>query len=87
MDRESTSQKAMLLNELNLYQKQLLMLSFCNEDKFSRTLFYHQVPSSTWDSKNKKWSRRKVGPYLSDHPETKSTDAIGRVYTVNPNNS
>ncbi|GFR11183.1 ATP-dependent DNA helicase [Trichonephila clavata] len=44
-------------------------------------------PSSTWDSKNKKWSRRKVGQSLSDYPGIKSTDAIGRVYTVHPNNS
>ncbi|GFQ76044.1 ATP-dependent DNA helicase [Trichonephila clavata] len=60
----------------------------CNEDEFARTLFYHQVPRYyTWDSKNKKWSRRKVGQSLSDHPGIKSTDAIGRVYTVHPNNS
>ncbi|GFQ70139.1 ATP-dependent DNA helicase [Trichonephila clavata] len=59
----------------------------CNEYEFARTLFYHQVPSYTWESKNKKWSRRKVSQSLSDYPGIKSTDAIGRVYTVHPNNS
>ncbi|GFT32622.1 ATP-dependent DNA helicase [Trichonephila clavipes] len=43
--------------------------------------------TSQKDSKNKRWSRRKIGQYLSDHPGIKSTDAIGRVYTVHPNNS
>ncbi|GFR02188.1 ATP-dependent DNA helicase [Trichonephila clavata] len=57
----------------------------CNADEFARTLFYHQV--LRWDSKNKKWSRRKVGQSLSDYPGIKSTDAIGRVYAVHPNNS
>ncbi|GFW22104.1 helitron_like_N domain-containing protein [Trichonephila clavipes] len=60
----------------------------CNEDEFARTLFYHQVPRYyTWDSKNKKWSRRKIGQSLSDHPGIKSTDAIDRVYAIHPNNS
>ncbi|GFR29131.1 ATP-dependent DNA helicase [Trichonephila clavata] len=60
----------------------------CNEDEFARTLFNHQFPRYyTWDSKNKKWSPRKVGQSLSDYPGIKSTDAIGRVYTVHPNNS
>ncbi|GFQ88334.1 ATP-dependent DNA helicase [Trichonephila clavata] len=50
----------------------------CNEDEFARTLFYHQVPRYyTWDCKNKKWRRRKVGKSLSDHPGIKSTEAIG----------
>ncbi|GFX34783.1 ATP-dependent DNA helicase [Trichonephila clavipes] len=79
----------MLLNELDLHQKQLLLLSSASVMKMSLpTLFYHQVPRyNTWDSKNKKWSRQKIGQSLSDHPGFKSTDAIGRVYTVHPNNS
>ncbi|GFT29872.1 ATP-dependent DNA helicase [Trichonephila clavipes] len=58
----------------------------CNEDEFACTLFYHQVPRYyTWDNMNKKWSQRKIGQSLSDHPGIKSTDAIRRVYTVHPN--
>ncbi|GFR28631.1 ATP-dependent DNA helicase [Trichonephila clavata] len=50
--------------------------------------FYHQVPRYyTWDSKNKKWSRRKVDQSLSNHPGIRSIDAVGRVYAVHPNNS
>ncbi|GFQ95757.1 ATP-dependent DNA helicase [Trichonephila clavata] len=51
-------------------------------------VYFTEVPRYyTWNSKNKKWSRRKVGQSLSDHPGIKSTNAIGRVYTVHPNNS
>ncbi|GFV93263.1 ATP-dependent DNA helicase [Trichonephila clavipes] len=40
--------------------------------------FYHQVLRYyIWDSKNKKWSRQKIGQSLSDHPGIKSMDAIG----------
>ncbi|GFT56567.1 ATP-dependent DNA helicase [Trichonephila clavipes] len=61
--------------------------NICNVDDFARTLFYHQIPRYyTWDSKNKMWSRRKIGQSLFHHPGIRSTDAIGRVYTVHPNN-
>ncbi|XP_035211100.1 uncharacterized protein LOC118185339 [Stegodyphus dumicola] len=60
----------------------------CIEVKFAHTLLYHQVPKYyTWNNANKKWNRRKIGNNVPDHPGIKSSDALGQVYTVHPNNS
>ncbi len=56
------------------------------KDPFARTLLYADVPVFyTWA--NKKWSRRKRGIELEGRGEDAvfKSDAIGRVYTVHPN--
>ncbi|XP_055924562.1 uncharacterized protein LOC129956657 [Argiope bruennichi] len=62
--------------------------SLCQSDAFARSLLYHQVPKYyTWNKSNKKWVPRKSGQAVPDHPGIKSSDALGRVYTVHPSNS
>jgi len=56
----------------------------CETDDFARTLYYHEVPTYyTWD--DKKFSRRKQGEPC--YPGVRKSSALGRVYTVHPNNS
>ena len=56
------------------------------EDEFATTLLYNEVPQYfTWDEKAKHWSRRKKGKPVEGHQGIKKDDAIGRVYTVHPN--
>ena len=50
--------------------------------------WYHELPKYyTWNATQKKWVRRKAGQVHPHFPDVKSTDALGRVYTVHPNNS
>ncbi len=56
----------------------------CNHDNFARTLLYADVPTYyTWGT-DKKWKRRKNGKLVQEGIFASS--AIGRVYTVHPNN-
>ena len=56
----------------------------CQRDDFAKTLLYHQVPSYfTWD--NKRWSPRKKGMPVESHAGYFKDVALGRVYTVHPN--
>ena len=58
----------------------------CKHDDFARTLLYCDVPRYyTWNS-SKKFKRRTQGRPVQGHPDIKQTDALGRVYTVHPNN-
>ena len=58
----------------------------CRHDDFARTLLYCDVPRYyTWNS-SKKFKRRSQGRPVQGHPGIKQTDALGRVYTVHPNN-
>jgi ATP-dependent DNA helicase PIF1 len=58
----------------------------CNVDDFACTLLYNEVPRYyTWNIKDKKWIRRKNGKDVENHPGVKSSDALGRVYTVHIN--
>lgn len=64
----------------------LAFFNLCQVDDFAKTLLYHEVPKYfTWDSNNHTFSRRKRGKLLENN--IYSTDAIGRVYTVHPNNA
>ena len=55
----------------------------CEQDPFARTLLYPEVPRYyTW----KVFCKRKVGEPVSGH-EAVATDALGRVYTIHPNNA
>ena len=58
----------------------------CKHDDFARTLLYCDVPRYyTWNS-SKRFKRRTQGIPVQGHPGIKQTDALGRVYTVHPNN-
>ncbi|XP_063906157.1 uncharacterized protein LOC135124864 [Zophobas morio] len=59
----------------------------CATDEFAKTLMYHEVPQFyTWNQSTKKFCRRKRGARHSSIAGIFSTGALGRVYTVHPNN-
>ncbi|XP_062714405.1 uncharacterized protein LOC115261339 [Aedes albopictus] len=59
----------------------------CQEDPFARTLLYPEVPRYyTWNASSKTFQRRKVGQFVPEH-NVFASDALGRVYTVHPNNA
>lgn len=61
--------------------------SLCRSDTFASTLLYSEVPSYyTWNKSTKIFQRRKQGKQVAGHPNIFSTDALGRIYTVHPNN-
>jgi hypothetical protein len=59
----------------------------CSHDDFAKTLFYHEVPSYyTWDD-SRGWLKRKRGKDVPGWPGIKMDTAIGRIYTIHPNQS
>ena len=57
------------------------------KDEFARTLLYCDVPKYyTWDASEKVFKRRVQGKTVPGYPTIRATDALGRVYTVHPNN-
>lgn len=59
----------------------------CQDDEFAATLLYPDVPKFfTWQESSKKWQRRAQGEPVDGHPEVRKGPALGRVYTVHPNN-
>lgn len=55
----------------------------CRTDPFAQTLKYFEMPRYyTWTGK--KFQRRKQGTPVAGYTDVYSTDALGRVYTVNP---
>lgn len=60
----------------------------CAQDEFAKTLTYDKIPSYyTWNQVGKKFNWRKQGTVVEGHPGVKKTDALGRVYTIHPNNT
>ena len=60
--------------------------NLCQSDTFAATLLYPQVPKYyTWIETKKEWKRRSIGEKVDGHPDIRSTDIIGRVYTIHPN--
>lgn len=58
----------------------------CQTDTFAATLLYPEVPQYfTWLQSNK-WKRRAMGREVEGQPGVKKDSALGRVYTVHPNN-
>ena len=56
----------------------------CQTDPLAKTLLYDEVPGYfTWE-KNK-WNKRKQGAPVADFKGYFKTEALGRVYTVHPN--
>lgn len=59
----------------------------CQKDDFAKTLLYCDVPKYyTWDASGKVFKRRVQGVAVVGYPNVRETDALGRVYTVHPNN-
>lgn len=64
----------------------LAFFNLCNTDEFAKTLLYAEVPSYfVWT--NNKFIRRKKGKIVAGWSGVKQDCALGRVYTVHPNNS
>lgn len=62
--------------------------SLCENDYFAKTLLYAEIPRYyTWNAAAKTFQRRVRGKEVVGHPNIRSTDALGRVYTVHPNNA
>ncbi|XP_044592065.1 uncharacterized protein LOC123270186 [Cotesia glomerata] len=61
--------------------------SICQTDTFARTLLYAEIPRYfTWNASSKSCQRRKQGVRVEGHPNVFASDALGRIYTVHPNN-
>jgi len=61
--------------------------SLCNQDTFAKTLFYSEVPTYyRWNASVKLFQRRIQDRAVEGHPSLYMTDALGRLYTVHPNN-
>lgn len=62
--------------------------SLCLNDSFAKTVLYSEIPTYfTWNASAKVFQRRKQGKPVHGQPNLYSTDAIGRIYTVHPNNA
>lgn len=62
--------------------------SLCQNDPFAKTLLYSQIPTYfTWNAQTKKFQRRKQGTRVEGHIDVFSSCALGRLYTIHPNNS
>ncbi|GFR20599.1 ATP-dependent DNA helicase [Trichonephila clavata] len=62
--------------------------TLCRNDTFARTLLYSEVPTYfTWNTSTRTFQRRKQGRTVQGHLNLYSTDALGRLYTVHPNNA
>lgn len=62
--------------------------SLCEIDDFAKTLLYSEVPRYfTRNVSRKQFQRRKQGQAVNGQPNVFSTDALGRIYTVYPNNA
>lgn len=58
----------------------------CKQDEYVRTLLYCDVPKYyTWNKATKIFSRRSHGISVAGFRAVKSSDALGLVYTVHPN--
>ncbi|CAF3387997.1 unnamed protein product [Rotaria sp. Silwood1] len=59
----------------------------CQKDDFAKTLLYCDVPKYyTWNASAKVFKRRAQGTVVPGWNGVRATDALGRVYTVHPNN-
>ena len=59
----------------------------CQHANFARTLLYPEVPRYyTWNASRKVFCKRKIGQLIPGH-DAVASDALGRVYTVHPNNA
>jgi hypothetical protein len=78
-----------LLDKVNEPPRTTLTAFFllCQKDKVASTLLYCDAPKYyTWNTSEKAYKRRVQGIIVPERPVVKVTDALGRVYTVHPNN-
>jgi hypothetical protein len=78
-----------LLDQVNEPPRITLTTFFllCQKDNFASTLLYCDVPKHyTWNTSEKALKRRAQGIIVPERPDIQVTDALGRVYTVHPNN-
>lgn len=78
-----------LMNIINQPPNTTLTAFFqlCQTDAFARTLLYHEIPKYyTWNASTKKFNRRKNGAIVPEYAGVRASEALGRVYTVHPNN-
>lgn len=62
--------------------------SLCRDDIFAKTLLYSEVPTYyTLNAIAKEFQRRKRGNAVEGHRDIFHSDALGRLYTVHPNNA
>ncbi|GFT68522.1 putative DNA helicase [Trichonephila clavipes] len=62
--------------------------TLCKNDTFARTLLYSEVPTYfTWNTSTRKFQCRKQGKAVQGHHNLYSTNALGLLYTVHPNNA
>ncbi|GFY38607.1 ATP-dependent DNA helicase [Trichonephila inaurata madagascariensis] len=55
----------------------------CQSDPFARTLLYSEMPRYyTWNASSKNFQRWKQGDAVPGYLDVRSTDALGRIYTV-----
>lgn len=60
----------------------------CQEDDFAKTLMYDEVPSYyTYNKQTGLFCRRRRGQLVEGAPGVYKEHALGRVYTIHPNNS
>ncbi|KAI6655400.1 hypothetical protein LOD99_2235 [Oopsacas minuta] len=64
-----------------------VFFQLCREEDFAKTLLYVNVPKYyTWCHSTKRFTRRTQGADVEGFPGIKASDALGRVYTIHPNN-
>ena len=64
----------------------LAFFELCKTDNFAKTLLYSEIPSYfAWN--NNKFTRRKRGNNVEGWFGVKKDNALGRVYTIHPNNT
>jgi hypothetical protein len=60
----------------------------CQQDDFAKTLLYPEVPKYyTWNTSSKVFCKRKQGARVPGYDDIRATDALGRVYSIHPNNA
>jgi hypothetical protein len=78
-----------LLNKVNKPPRTALTAFFLlwQKNNFASTRLYCLAPKGyTWNALEKAFKCRVHGIIVSEHPDIKATDALGRVYTAHPNN-
>ena len=81
---ENAAQRAVAPQDTTL----IVFFKLCTQNEFARTLLYNRVSKYyTWNSRNRTWNKRKQGQLVPEQPGIRSSDALGRIYTIHPSNS
>ncbi|XP_075158174.1 uncharacterized protein LOC142231451 [Haematobia irritans] len=83
-----TGANAQALAEAGGRTKLTAFFELCQYDIFAATLLYAQIPTYfVWNNGTKTFQRRKQGKRVYGYSHLFSSDALGRLYTVHPQNS